>query len=430
MRLLYLDWPHLHFRLATEALRRATPTGPATPTSSAEEVPELVVVGGQPWEPGTVVDCSPAAARLGVRRGQALGTAHKLVPEARFLAHDMAAARARFETALDALAEFTPSLEADPDPAADSFGRVLLGIEGLHLLWGDEPTLAERVINAVEGLLPGPPRVGIANSRFGGQVAAVVGAAHGRRPEVVGAGDATTEAAYLALLPIRLLPADDLTRERLRMFGLTRIGQLAAISRSAVVARFGDGGGFLHDLARGLDSRPLRPRRPVEHLRADVELDPPVNEVEPLRFVLRHLCGALCSQLAARGAGAGRASLLLELERGEPVRLDQALPEPVAAPELLERLLLARLTTSLPAAAVTRLSLELDGAAPAAGQQLGLFVPQLARAGQLDWQLAGLALRYGPGRVLQARVVDAEAIVPEQRVEWRSATAQPLSSAP
>jgi hypothetical protein len=101
----------------------------------------------------------------------------------------------------------------------------------------------------------------------------------------------------------------------------------------------------------------------------------------------------------------------------------------VAAPDLLERLLLARLSVSLPSSAVTRLALELDGAAPAAGQQLGLFVPQLARAGQLDWQLAGLALRYGADRVLQARVVDAEAVVPEQRIEWRPATSAPLSAA-
>src|SRR5512141_1182115 len=109
MRLLYLDWPHLHFRLAAEEMRLAEP---------AEQVPELVVVGGQPWETGFVVDCSPAAAKLGVRRGQALGTAHKLVPEARFVAAGADAARARFETVLETLASFTPSLEADPDPAA------------------------------------------------------------------------------------------------------------------------------------------------------------------------------------------------------------------------------------------------------------------------------------------------------------------------
>src|SRR5215213_4510560 len=116
MRLLYLDWPHLHFRLAAEEMRRTAPT---------EQLPELVVVGGQPWDSGFVVDCSPAAAKLGVRRGQALGTAHKLVPEARLVAGDPAAAGDRFEAALETLASFTPSLEADADPAVDAFGRAL-----------------------------------------------------------------------------------------------------------------------------------------------------------------------------------------------------------------------------------------------------------------------------------------------------------------
>ncbi|HSH22295.1 MAG TPA: hypothetical protein VK992_06755, partial [Candidatus Caenarcaniphilales bacterium] len=181
----------------------------------------------------------------------------------------------------------------------------------------------------------------------------------------------------------------------------------------------------LHDLARGLDSRPLRPRRPVERLRADAELDPPVDEVEPLRFVLRHLCAALCEQLAARGAGAGQATLLLELEQAAPIRVEQSLPEPVAVPELIERLLLARLTADPPTAPVSRLALELHGTAPASGQQLGLFAPQLARAGRLDWQLAGLAIRFGSDRLLRARILDAEATLPEQRIEWVPVTTEP-----
>ena len=70
---------------------------------------------------------------------------------------------------------------------------------------------------------------------------------------------------------------------------------------------------------------------------------------------------------------------------------------------------MARLEAAPPAASVERLRLELDGTAPAAGQQLGLFTPQLARAARLDWQLAGLAIRFGPDRLLQARCCDPEA---------------------
>lgn len=368
-----------------------------------------------------MLDASPPAVSLGVRRGQPLGTAHRLAPEAQFVAADRPHYQRSMERAIDALAAFTPGIEADIDPDARAFGQVLLGIEGLHRLWGDEPTLVARVLDVVSGVLPGDPRVGIGNSRFGAQVAAVIGRG---RLESIPVGDVAAEAAYLAPLSIRLLPADDETRDRLRVFGLTTIGQFAALAESAVVARFGAHGRMLHELARGMDGRPLRPRKPIQQLRAEAEIEPPVETLEPLRFLLHNLCGALCEQLAARGAGATRAVMTLELEpaRSGPIVLEQQLPEPAAAPDLLERLLFARLAGSPPAAPVTRLTLELRGEQVAAGQQLGLFTPQLARAGRLDWQLVGLALRFGPDRVLRARTLDTEAIVPEQRSELAPAT--------
>jgi hypothetical protein len=176
-----------------------------------------------------------------------------------------------------------------------------------------------------------------------------------------------------------------------------------------------------------MDRRPLRPRRRVEHLGAEVELEPPVEELEPLRFVLHHLCGTLCEQLAARGAGAARALLRVTLEGrpGEagPATLEyhQALPEPSAAPELLERLLLARLEAAPPTAAVERLALILDGTAPEAGQQLTLFGRQGAQAARLEWQLASLAIRFGSDRILRAVSGDVEALLAEHRFEWQEA---------
>jgi DNA polymerase-4 len=399
MRLLYLDWPHLPLRL--ELARH--------PIDS-----ELIVLGGHPWEPGVVLDCSTAAARLGVRRAQPLGSAHNLVPEAIFLPADPDAYRSAFEAALEVLGDFSPAIEGEGEPAHTAFGQAFLGIEGLARLWGDEPVLVQRIVAAMAPRLPGTPRAGIGNTRFGAQVAAVTGG-------TIPVGGVEAESAFLAPLSIGLLPADPVTRDRLRLFGLTRIGEFAALDRSAVLARFGATGGELHDLARGLDGRPLRPRRPVEHLRADAELEPPVEELEALRFVLHHLCGALCEQLSARGAGAARASLVLTLEGADPVRYDQALPEPAAAADLLERLLMARLEQAPPQHPVERLLLQLDGAAPAAGQQLGLFTPQLARAARLDWQLASLAIRFGPDRLLQARPGDPEAALPEDRFAWHAA---------
>jgi hypothetical protein len=411
MRLLQLRWTHLPLRL--ERARSGLSS-------------DLLVLGGQPWEPGTVLDCSPAAHRLGVRPGQPLGAAHKLAPEALFLAPDRAAYAAAMEAALEALSAFTPSVEGTSDPEAPDFGRVLLGIEGLERLWGDEPRIVARTAAAAAAHLPDAPRAGIGNSRFGTGVAAVVGEERAGLDGSVGlgripVGDAQAEAAWLAPRSIRLLTPDPELQARFRLFGLVHIGDLARLPRSAVLARFGAVGGELHDLARGLDGRPLVPRRPIERLLAEAELDPPVDTLDPLRFVLHNLCGALCAQLAARGAGAARATLRLELELGGPLVVEQALPEPVALPDLIERLLMARLEAGPPASAATRLGLELAGAAPAAGEQLGLFVPQSAQQARLEWQLASLAVRFGPGRLWRVSLADPDALLAEERVSWQPA---------
>ena len=135
-------------------------------------------------------------------------------------------------------------------------------------------------------------------------------------------------------------------------------------------------------------------------------IEPAVEDLEPLRFVLHRLAGALTDQLVARGLAASRARLHLDLDlafarAGTPAELDveQRFPEPTADAEAIERLLFARLERTPPPAAVARLELELDGTAPAAGQQLPLFTPQAARGARLDWQLARLALTFGEDRV-------------------------------
>ncbi len=407
MRLLYLDWPHLPLRLAL---------------GRDPQPEEAVVLGGRPWDPGPVLDRSPAAGALGVRRGQPLGTAHSLVPEALFLPLDPAGLADPFESALDALSALAPAVEGEVDPADPRFGRVFIGIEGLARLWGDEPTLVERALAIVEPLLPGPPRVGIGNTRFGAAVAARIGAG------AIPAGGRREEAAFLAPLPLSLIPAEPGVHERLRVLGLETMGQLAALDHSAVVARFGPVGAEMHDLVRGMDQRPLRPRRPLEQLAAEVELEPPAAELEPLRFVLHHLSSTLCEQLAARGAGAARAALTLSLERSELdpgpriAVYEQALPEPSAAAELLERLLMARLEADPPSAPVERLALQLDGTAPEAGQQLTLFDRQGAHAARLEWQLASLAIRFGEDRILRAVTADVEAPLAERRFAWHGAT--------
>jgi protein ImuB len=355
-----------------------------------------------------------------------LGSAHRLVPEATFIDPDPDADRATVEAAFEALAAFSPGIAGSADPLDAAFGLFEVQVDGLEPLWGPEPILAGRLAEALgralgEGSAASGIRAGIAGTRFSATVAAVV--ARPGAPILVPPGG---DAEFIAPHPSGLLTPDPDVRARLTRFGLRRIGAVAELPRSALVARFGEEGARIHARSRGEELEPFRPRRTPEHLALGLPIEPAVEDLEPLRFVLHRLASALTGQLISRGLAASRARLHLDLDlafaragTASDLDVEQRFPEPTADPEAIERLLFARLERTPPPAAVARLALELDGTTPAAGQQLPLFTPQAARAARLDWQLARLALTFGEDRVRRVEVIDPDAPLPEMRWAWR-----------
>ncbi|HLX33996.1 MAG TPA: DNA polymerase Y family protein [Candidatus Limnocylindrales bacterium] len=367
-----------------------------------------------------MLDADPSARALGVRRGMPLGSAHRLAPEATFLEPAPEADRTAVEAAFERLGAFSPAIAGTADPTDGAFGLFEAQIDGLAGLWGPEPELAERVGAALEPIVGGRPRAGIAGTRFGATVAAAAA-----RPGELIAVPAGGEATFLAPLPASLLTPDADVRARLRRFGLKRIGQVAALPGSALVARFGEEGASVGRRARGEETDPFKPRRNPERLLLGLPIEPAVAELEAVRFVLRRVATALAGNLVARGLAAQAGRLRLELDRtfsraGVPpeIVVEGRFPEPTADAEAIERLLLARLERTPPAAPVARFELELSGAAPATGQQLPLFTPQALHGARLGWQLARLALTFGEDRVRRFEITDPEAPLSERRWTW------------
>ena len=415
MRLLHLHRQHLLLDFA----RRRLPSGswPVGP----------VILGGKPWSNGSVLDADPAARALGVRRGMPLGSAHRLAPEATFLDAEPEADRTELEAAFERLTAFSPAVAGTSEPADVAFGLLEAQVDGLAALWGPEPAMVERIGAALDEPLAGRPRAGIAGTRFAATVAALAAAEPGALVSV----PPGAEAGFLAPLPASLLTPDPDIRARLLRFGLRRIGQVAELAASALVARFGEEGARIGSRSRGVEIEPFRPRRAPERLVLGLPIEPAVAELEAIRFVLRRLAIALGESLAARGLAADRGRLRLVLDlafaragTAPELSVETRFPEPTADPAAIERLLLARLEREPPPAAVARLELELNGASAAAGQQLPLFVPQALHGARLAWQLARLALTYGDDRIRRVEVLDPEAPLPERRWAWREVVAR------
>ena len=318
-----------------------------------------------------------------------------------------------FEPILDALDDLSPRVEAV------DVGVALVDVTGLEALVGPERRIAARAVLLARGVAPLTVRCGIGDNRWLASLAARLA-----RPERVGAPAAfrVLEATELRDLPIALLPADRATRDRLALFGLTRMGQLADLPRAAVGAQFGSVGERLQQLARGLDPRPIAPRRRPERLTAQRTFDTPLDSVGAIALVLRAASAELCEALAGRGLAPGRATLAVQLEDAPPLRVELAFPEPAREPDWIARLLIGRLE----ALARTRpldgeepriagMTLVLDRLADPRGRQLPAFEPQAGKWEELRWSLERLAARFGEGRLWRAEVPRPRALRDEER---------------
>ncbi|MDP9467419.1 MAG: hypothetical protein M3P32_01585, partial [Chloroflexota bacterium] len=216
-------------------------------------------------------------------------------------------------------------------------------------------------------------------------------------------------ATALAPLSLDLLPADEATRARFALFGLTSMGQLATLPRSAVGAQFGPPGERLQQLARGQDPRPLIPRRRPEKLVARATFEPPAEGITEIALTLRRLLAELCDALRTRHLAPGRARLGLRLEDAAPLNLELALPEPTLEPDWIARLLIGRLEQVSRARQpgeeeprITAIGLAFDRLADPATRQLPAFEARVGRWEELRWSLERLTMRFGEGRLWRA----------------------------
>jgi protein ImuB len=265
------------------------------------------------------------------------------------------------EEALYELArEFTPRVEASaPTP-------VLLDLAGLGRLWPDPAALGRAILDrgAERGL---HPNVALAGTR-----AAALALARGQPGLTVVAPGG--EAAALASLPLDLLDLDPDRLALLRRWGLVTLGDLAALPAAALHARLGPDAPRLVRRARGEDDAPLVARASPERFELALDLEWPVDGLEPLAFLLGRVLEPLCASLVARGRRAAGLGLELRLVDGSthPRALRPAAPS--ADPRTWRTLLLLDLEAHPPRDAIQSLTVRAEPT-PSRSVQFSLLDP-------------------------------------------------------
>ena len=331
---------------------------------------------------------------------------------------------------LDVAQQFSPRV-AWIDPHV-----LVVDLQGLERLFGDARAIGERMRGA------------LADRGLQGRVAIAATATAARLLAAARAGltlvEAGGEQAALAALPIDLLqsviapgpqrppdgaadssrrfyrmsPVSDMLRARrrrdadpgrlatFRRWGLRTLGDLASLPAAELAARLGAEGPALQALARGEDCRPLVPLGPEERFEATLELEWPIEGLEPLSFVLGRLTEPVCTHLDRRGRAAARLHVDLRLVTREVWTRSLELPTPIKDPRTLRTLALLDLESHPPSGAIDAVTLRVDPT-PARTLQHSLLERARPAPEQLSTLVARLSALMGESRVGAAATVDS-----------------------
>jgi protein ImuB len=292
-----------------------------------------------------------------------------------------------------------------PRVMAASEREVLVDISGLGRLIGPPDEIARQLAHAMfdAGLT--------ANVAIGPTQTIARVLAHGAE---------TGHGLTLRLLPVELLrgletlPPAMNERDRLRPYetlqrwGIERLGDLAALPAPDLSSRLGRRGVTLQRLARGLDLRPFVPDRETTRFIESLELEWPIDSLEPLSFVLARLLEPLSHALERADRGAVAIRLELRLTDRSTFTRVLPLPAPMRDARVLRTLLTLALESNPPPAAIDVVSIELDPA-PARIVRFSLFDRALPSPETLATLTARLSALVGESRVGAAALVDSHA---------------------
>jgi protein ImuB len=253
--------------------------------------------GGRP----VVGQVSAAAEAFAVTPGLTVGEAFARCPQLKLVAPDPARAGSAWEWVLQALENLGAEVESDPDKPGTLFFEST-GLEPLHRGF-------DGVIAAVRDAIRRPVRIGAGPTRFIAQAAARN--ARPRKPKVI--HNDLERRDFLANAPVAWLamhsPGCAKLAETLAKLGIDTLGEFAVLRRAQVAERFGRIGLSARDLVYGQEP-PLRPRKPAELLKEQIELidDAEVQGADrgALTADLERALDLLIERLLARPERAGR----------------------------------------------------------------------------------------------------------------------------
>jgi DNA polymerase-4 len=362
-----------------------------------------VVVGGHRDERGVVSAASYEAREYGVHSAMPLRTAGRRCPHGVFLPGRPERYREVSQQVMAIFASYTPVLEPI------SLDEAFLDVAASALAFGDGATIARRIKARVLDEVGLVVSVGVATNKLCAKVASDL-----RKPNALVIVAPGEEAAFLAPLPIRRLwGVGPQAQQALGDYGVSTIGQLAALDQSTLERRFGRHGLELATRARGIDASPVEPIQAPKSIGHEHTFS--VDSADPgrLEATLLDLAESVASRLRRHNLAAGSVQLKLRYEGFETLTRQAQLPYQARDSGPLFDTAVALLRRTLVAGRGVRL-IGLTAISLTDAQQLTLF-GRPDRDGRLTRSIDAVRERFGPAAITRARLITER---PHRRIDF------------
>jgi protein ImuB len=297
---------------------------------------------------------------------------------------------------LEHAGEFSPRIE---NCSESGIFLCVIDIAGTEKLFGLPMMLARSLLTRAKmlGIV-----VCVAISRnFHAAIALAKGIA-ARHIKIVPIGE---EAVALAPLPLMVL---DLTEEQMETFslwGIRTLGALAELPEKELIARLGQEGKCLRQLARGEMPHLFQPVAPGLSLQEKVELESSIELLDTLMFVVNVMLEQLILRAASRFLALASVTIKLTLE-GHTIHARTVCPAlPTNDRHIWLRLLHLDVEAHPPQAKIIAVALEAEPGSTSK-VQFGLFSSLLPEPSRLDVTLARISALVGEGNVGRAVLED------------------------
>lgn len=250
-----------------------------------------VIVGGSRENRGVVSTASYEARKFGVHSAMSMAEAVRRCPNGVYLPVNMKKYRAVSRQIMEIFQRFTPEVEAI------SVDEAFLDISGSQKLFGPARQIGLQIKAIIRQELDLTASVGLSYNKFLAKLASDLD-----KPD--GFYQILPEEVPQKVWPLsirRMMGVGGKTAQLLERMGVTTIGQLAAMDVGLLEHLLGKQGTLIHQLANGIDARPVEPVRESKSVGRETTFPQDISDGYLLETVLFTLTDDVCHTLRSHG---------------------------------------------------------------------------------------------------------------------------------